>query len=224
MTNTLHRSGNYENLSRDFIVFALPCRGYNTEGSVDKLKSFLRMAVKYDPVNLGDGSSGGVFEPSKNLKPTAHWNRTETLHWDKVIEGVKSPGTVAAVFDNEQAVVSFLVELRQVDLGISINVSGLVDRVCECAQAAGITRHSVEYSLGFFDKHNRLAERRTLELATMCGHGMISPAFAAKMVQMVKENRRTPVQATHTLARFCTCGIFNPTRAEQLLEDSKQGG
>ena len=114
--------------------------------------------------------------------------------------------------------------MRQADLGMSVNISGLVDQACECAQAAGITRHSVEYSLGFFDKHNRLAERRTLELATMCGHGLISPAFAAKMIQMVKENRRTPEQATRTLARFCTCGIFNPTRSEQLFEKAKLGG
>jgi hypothetical protein len=224
MTNTLHRSGNYENLGNDFIVFALPCRGYNTEGSVEKLRLFLRMAVKHRPVNLGDGSNGSIYQPSKHLKPTAHWTREESLHWEEVIEGLKSPGTVAAVFDNEPAVVHFLEELRQVDLGISINVSGLVDRACECAQQAGITRHSVEYSLGFMDQHNRLADRQTLELATMCGHGMISPAFAAKMVEMVKENRRTPEQATRTLARFCTCGIFNPTRSEQLLEKAKLGG
>ena len=223
MTNTLHRFGDYKNLEGDFVVFALPCRGHNTEGSVEKLKTFLRLALKHNPVNMGDGSSGSIFQPSKNLKPSAHWGRGETLHWEKVIEGIQNPGTVAAVFDNRDAVVDFLEEVRQADLGISINISGLVDQACECAQAAGIVRHSVEYSLGFFDKHNQLADRRTLELATMCGHGMISPAFAAKMIQMVKENRRTPEQATRTLARFCTCGIFNPTRSEQLFEKAKLG-
>lgn len=223
MTNTLHRSGNYENFENDFIVFAIPCRGYNSDGAVEKLKSFLRMALKHHPVNLGDASAGSVFQPSKNLEPTAHWKRRESLDWDEIVEGVKSPGTVAAVFDNEKDVVELLEELRHADLGISINVSGLVDRTCECAHQAGITRHSVEYSLGFMDKHNRLADRRTLEVSTMCGHGMISPAFAAKMIQMVKENRRTPAEATRTLARFCTCGIFNPTRAEGLLENAKLG-
>ena len=74
MTNTLHRYGNERNLSNDFIVFAIPCRGYNDKDSVPKLKRFLRMATRYTPVNLGDASHGGAYRPSKNLNPTAHWS------------------------------------------------------------------------------------------------------------------------------------------------------
>ncbi|MCI0524349.1 MAG: hypothetical protein L0Y75_03715, partial [Acidobacteria bacterium] len=60
MTNTLHRYGNLQNLSNDFIVFAIPCRGYNDQDSVPKLKQFLRLATNHNPVNLGDGSHGGA--------------------------------------------------------------------------------------------------------------------------------------------------------------------
>ena len=38
-------------------------------------------------------------------------------------------------------------------------------------------------------------EARTLELSTMCGHGMVSASFARKMLDWVKENRRTPAEA-----------------------------
>src|SRR5687768_14047048 len=75
MTNTLHRYGDEHSLRNDFIVFAIPCRGHNDQDSVPKLREFLRMAVKHDPVNIGDGSKGGMYRPNKSLNPLAHWSR-----------------------------------------------------------------------------------------------------------------------------------------------------
>ena len=47
----------------------------------------------------------------------------------------------------------------------------------------------------------------------MCGHGMVSMSLAKKMIDWVKEGRRTPEQASVVLTRFCSCGVFNPSRA-----------
>jgi hypothetical protein len=221
MTNTLHRYGNEKSLQNDFIVFAIPCRGYNDQDSVPKLKQFLRLAFKHNPVNLGDGSHGGIYRPSKNLNPTAHWSRKTEPDFETVIEGVSNPTTVAAVFDNQEAVEAFVAELRQADLGLSINISALIDRAQGCCDDVGIARHSVEYSLGFMGQTERLADRHVLELSTMCGHGMISFTFARKMIDWVKEGRRTPEQACNYFARFCSCGIFNPTRAKEILEEAR---
>jgi hypothetical protein len=41
------------------------------------------------------------------------------------------------------------------------------------------------------------------------------------MIDFVKEDRRTPEQAIATLGRFCSCGIFNPTRARRIIEDAR---
>ncbi len=221
MTNTLHRYGNKRNLHNDFIVFAIPCRGHNDQDAVPKLKRFLRLASQYKPVNLGDGSHGGIYRPSKSLNPTAHWARQTEPDFETVIEGVDSPTTVAAVFDNQEAVEAFVAELRQEDLGLSINISALIERAQECCAEVGLARHSVEYSLGFMGKTDRLADRRVLELSTMCGHGMISFSFARKMIDWVKEGRRTPEEACHYFSRFCSCGIFNPTRAQEILEEAR---
>jgi hypothetical protein len=221
MTNTLHRYGNEKNLYDDFIVFAIPCRGQNDHDSVPKLKRFLQLARKYHPVNMGDGSHGGIYRPSKALNPTAHWSREHHPDFDAVIDGVSNPTTVAAVFDNIDAVEGFVEELRREDLGISINISALIDRAQECCDDTGITRHSVEYSLGFMGRTDRLADRQVLELSTMCGHGMISFAFARKMIDWVREGRRTPEQACQYFSRFCSCGIFNPTRAREIFEDAR---
>lgn len=223
MTNTLHRYGSGESFKDDYIVFALPARGINDEGAIGKLQRFLDIARRHNPVNMGDASRGSVFRPSKDLNPTVHWKREDTRDYAAVVDCVSCPTTVAAVFDNADDVVAFLKELRKVDLGISINISAALDKAHECARRAGIERHSVEYSLGFFGQTDRMADRHTLELSTMCGHGMLSFNFVRKLVEWVKQGRRTPEQASATLARFCSCGIFNPTRACRLLEDARKG-
>jgi hypothetical protein len=223
MTNTLHRYGNAESFADDLIVFAIPARGVNDHDAVEKQRRFLEIAGKYQPVNMGDASHGAIFHSSENLTPAVHWRRDEGKDFDGVLSRVSCPTTVSAVFDNADAVVAFIQELKEADLGLSINISGAVDQAQECARRAGLERHSVEYSLGFFGEMDRTADRQTLEIATMCGHGMLSFSFVRKLVDWVKQGRRTPEQASITMARFCTCGIFNPTRACRLLKEAKKG-
>jgi hypothetical protein len=219
MTNTLHRYGAPETLENDFIVFAMSARGINDQGSVGKFQQFLSIARKHRPVNLGDATKGGVFRPSKKLNPLAHWFRRDERDPESLVARVDQPTVVSAVFDNRENLTSFLKEVREADLGLSINISSLTDRADELARQAGIIRHSVEYSLGFFGALDKLPDRATLSLATMCGHGMISFNFAKKMIDWVKEGRRTPEEASTYMARFCTCGIFNTTRSCSILAD-----
>jgi len=222
MTNTLHRYGSAESFSDDYIVFAIPARGINDSNAVEKQRRFLEIARKHHPVNMGDASHGAIFRPSKELNPTVHWRRQVATDFDTVVGGVSNPSTVAAVFDNADTVVAFIKELKEADLGLSINISAALDKAQDCARRAGLERHSVEYSLGFFGQTDRMADRQTLELATMCGHGMLSSTFVRKLIEWVKQGRRSPEEASATLARFCTCGVFNPTRACRLFEEAKK--
>ena len=50
---------------------------------------------------------------------------------------------------------------------------------------------------------------------------MVSHSLAKKMIDWVKEGRRTPEEAVTYLARFCSCGVFNPSRAKRVLEDAR---
>jgi hypothetical protein len=219
VTNTLHRYGAPESLEDDYIVFAMSARGVNDEGSVDKFRRFLEIARKHGPINLGDATQGGVYRPSKKLNPLAHWFRRDERDADSLVRSVNQPTVVSAVFDRPEALKAFLAEVREADLGLSVNVSALTDRAAGLALEAGITRHSVEYSLGFFGALDKLPDRATLSIATMCGHGMISFNFAKKMIDWVKEGRRTPEDASTYMARFCTCGIFNTTRSCRILRE-----
>ncbi|HWU38529.1 MAG TPA: hypothetical protein VN203_12850 [Candidatus Acidoferrum sp.] len=223
MTNTLHRFGAPETLQNDYIIFAMAARGINDKDAPPKLQEFLRLALKHHPINIGNAVKGGIYRASQNLTPLAHWRRADSVAPEKVVESIDTCTTVAAVFDDPKKLEAFLKDLRQADLGISINISALTEEARTCCQRAGITRHSVEYSLGFHGDLNHLPDRHVLELSTMCGHGMVSHNFAKKMIDLVKEGRRDPQQAAACLARFCTCGIFNPVRAEGLLEEARVG-
>lgn len=218
MTNTLHRYGAPETLRDDYIVFAMAARGINDRGAPEKLRRFTEIALRHRPINLGDATRGGVFRPSR-LNPLAHWRRRRRLAGRAVRDGVKEPTVVSAVFDAEEPLVAFLRDLREADLGLSINISGLTGRAAELAREAGIVRHSVEYSLGFFGDRDRLPDRATLTLSTMCGHGMLSFGFSRKMLDWVRTGRRRPEACAEAMARFCSCGIFNTTRACRILRD-----
>jgi hypothetical protein len=217
MTHSLHRFGTHQDLTGDFIVFAIPTRGVNDAHAVEVEKEFLRRALKHHPVNIGDAKKGGWYQPQSDLGPSVHWRRDTSPDPEKVIAGVDARGIVTAVFDSYEKMTAFVEELVEADLGVSINISSLAGMAAECCDECGITRHSVEYSLGFQGRTDLLPGKDILELSTMCGHGTISFDLAGKMLERVKTGRRTPEEAARTLARFCVCSIFNPARAEEIL-------
>jgi hypothetical protein len=219
MTNTLHRFGRPESFHDDFVVFMRTSKGRNDIGSIPKLKAFLRTALRHRPVTISQYRFGSTLRPSENLNPSVHWRRPlQELTPEQVIEEITQDHTVAAIFDTAEAMEAFLREVKAADWGLSVNVAGLIAPVHACAKRAGILRHSVEYSGGFHGALDKLPERPVLELSTMCGHSMVSPTLARKMLDWVREGRRTPEQAAACMGRFCSCGIFNPARAIRLLE------
>ncbi|HET8542413.1 MAG TPA: hypothetical protein VFL83_21245 [Anaeromyxobacter sp.] len=232
MTNTLHRySDHYARdagedvapVTDDYIVFAMASKGVNDDGIVEKYRRFLRLALEHDPVNVGDATHGGWLRPRRDLTPANHWRRDRRPDPEAVLAGIDGPSTVAAVFDRYENMRAFVEALARADLGVSINIAAPMDAARRCCQDVGIARHSVEYSLGFRGRLEKLPDARTLELSTMCGHGMISAAFARKMIDWVKENRRTPAEAAAYLTRFCSCGVFNTRRAERILDEARAG-
>jgi len=221
MTNTLHRFGDANSFRDDYVVFAIASRGKNEENALPKLQKFLELARRFHPVNLGDARHGGALRPSKKMNPLSHWKRDRTPDFAAVVAGLDSPTTVAAVFDNLAAAEDFVKAVKEADLGLSINISTSIAGAEQCCDSAGICRHSVGYSLGFEGKTEHLPNEDVLKLATMCGHGMVSASLAKKMIDWVKEGRRTPEQAVSYLARFCSCGVFNPSRGKRILEEAR---
>jgi hypothetical protein len=204
MTNTLHRQGSAEELEGDYVIFTTTSRGINREGSAPKIREFLSICRKYDPVNAGSSRKGNILQDGIDI--------------DGLIAGLGDGATSAAVFTDLETLKKVIAELIEADLGISINVSGLLEGVQECCRAEGTKRHSVEQSLGFWGADDLLPERDVLTMSTLCGHGLVSFNFIHKMIDEVKMRRLTPGEAAKIMGRCCECGVFNTVRAEKLLE------
>src|SRR4030043_57039 len=151
---------------------------------------------------------------------------TNTLHRQGTTESLKNDYIIfahTAKGITREGSAAKLQELMQADIGISINISGLLDEVQACCRRAGTERHSAEHSLGFWGAKDRLPEREILEFNTLCGHGMVSFNLIRKMIEYVKLRRLTPRKAARIMAKCCECGAFNPVHAEMLLEKVKKG-
>jgi hypothetical protein len=206
MTNTLHRKGDEESLKQDFVVFAIP-KG-NIPDLVNKLIRFTQICLKHKPVNMSRIEEGT-------------FRRTDP---HRIAQEMENKIGLEATFDNIEAVASIISELKEADLGISINVSGLLEEVSSCCQKEGFQRHSVEQSLGVFGKTEMLPPWPLVEMNSLCGHGLVSFNIIKKVIDEVKAERMTPEEGSYQLTKPCECGAFNPTRAKQLLEELRLHG
>jgi hypothetical protein len=210
MTNTLHRQGDLESLKHDYVLFVHTAKGINREGSSEKIREFMMICLKYHPVNMGDVKQGSILQ--------------DDIESERLIATTGDGTVAAAVFTDLDTLRQVVEELIRADLGICINITGLLDKVRECCRKAGITRHSAEHSLGIWGAKDRLPEREVLEFNTMCGHGMVSFNLIRKMIEQVRMRRMTPKRAARMLAKCCECGAFNSARAEALFERMRERG
>ncbi len=223
MTNTLHRFGKPEDLRDDYVVFCTVSKGVNDANARETVHAFLKAALKYNPVNIGNTLREALYRPEKDLNPIKLYfmGRKEKVSFEEAIQESDGNGAGALVFDSKESLEGFLRDVKELDLGISVNVSALVDVARETAAKGGIVPHAMNYALGFRGDISRLPDRHVLALTTMCGHGMISANFARKMIDRVKEGRVTPEKAAGYMAKFCVCGVFNTTRAIRILNEAR---
>lgn len=201
MTHTLHRRGSKESLNHDFVIHSMPARGINHEGAKPKLQGFLSIARKYGAVNTGDGKRGNQYY----LDPDDMYENLATI--------------THAVFTDEEALTAALTDLKEQDLGMSITVSGLFEKLFACCHKAGITPHAIEHSLGVLGNTERLPDGNFMQITTMCGHAMVSQGLIRRLIRQIKDGEITPTEAGHELAKPCQCGVFNPVRAAELIEE-----
>jgi hypothetical protein len=188
----------------DYVIFTTTARGITREGSAPKIHEFLRICKRYDPINTGSSKKGNILQ--------------DNINFSDLVAALGDGAGAAAVFTDLDTLKKVIGELIEADLGISINVSGLLEGVQECCRAGGTERHSVEQSLGFWGANDRLPERDVMEMNTLCGHGLVSFNFIHKMIDYVKMRRLTPAEAAKIMGKACECAVFNTVRAEKLLE------
>jgi len=202
VTHTNNRQGTRESLSRDFVVLMMASRGINDKDAGPKVQEFLRMGYKHGPVNAGPARTGDRFMSDP----------------EKLVERLSGASIAHLVFDDREKVEAFIKELVEADLGLSVVVSGLFDEVDAVCQAADIKRHTTQCSLGVWGNVQSLPREEILDITTMCGHSMVSFNLIRRMASEVRKGLLSIEEASRVMARPCSCGVFNPKRAEELLQ------
>ncbi|MGI6226121.1 MAG: hypothetical protein ACOYJ1_07715 [Peptococcales bacterium] len=204
MTHTLHRTGTKEELTKDYIVFIMAERGYNLEGSKEKYQEFVRKAQELGAIKIGDALHGNIL--TQNGLDNLLANITDQA------------APLHAIFNDIEKVKEMFSWLKERDLGLSANVSGLAEHVHKCCQEVGIKRHTVEHSLGRWGRIEKLPTEEVLKVHTMCGHQMVTVGMINQAVEDIKAGRKTPEKAADELYTSCACGVFNTERAARLLK------
>lgn len=203
MSHSLHRRGDVCSLKNDFVILITPAVGINHKDSGPKLWKILDIVTALGPNNIGSYETGTIYSG---------------VTIEEIRNSMPETPRVRCCFDSKDKMFEALRRIKELDLGLSVTVSGLNDDILDMCNKLDISPHSVNYSLGIYGATEKLPPEELLEIITMCGHGMISRDLVAKAVEDVKSGRKTPYDAAVMVAQPCVCGIFNVTRAERLLK------
>ena len=125
MTHSLHREGSIESLKKDYAPFVYPARGFNYEGSGPKLRRLAELLYTQSPANM--------------LISSLRVNLYSKVPHEEILASIKDGTKMYSVFKSREQLKETLIRIKEMDEGISIMVSGLIDEVREIAAEAGLS-------------------------------------------------------------------------------------
>ena len=203
MSHSLHRRGSMESLRHDYLLLVTAASGINSANSKEKLRRVLDLVWEIGPINTGSNEVGTILSG---------------VSVEEIKAGFTEVPLVLCVFDSEEKMREIIGRLIEMDLGISVTVSGPRAEVEKMCRDFGIKPHSANFSLDIWGRREKLPPEEILEFITMCGHGMISKALVVDTIERVKAGKMTPEEGAVRMGSPCVCGFFNPTRAIMALE------
>ncbi len=220
MTHTLHRLGDIKSLKGDYIVLIMESREIDREPLTPKslsgsaaskfLKQTIGKFLKRNP-NVRSNIKKVILRIPKIPRFPGVLGYIEKSLLKSVLPQL-------SLFNTKADLMFFLKQLKNLNVGASVVVSGLFSEVDDCLKLIGICPHTVELSLGIFGKKELLPKEELLLMTTMCGHHMISPKLVEKLCADVRRDIITYEEAAEVMAKQCVCGAFNINRAVGLMK------
>jgi hypothetical protein len=205
MTHSLHREGPLDLLNQESVVFIYPARGLNYDGSGPKVRRLMEMLYTQGPANM--------------LVTTLRKNLYSGIPQDEILNSIKDGAKIYCVFTDKEKIKNTLARIIEMDEGISIMVSGVIDRVRDVAAELGLKPHTINLSLGIHGRTDRLPPADIRQFTTMCGHGMVSPHLVRDVLRRVKTGKIDLWEGSLIIAAPCSCGIINPYRSVEMLKE-----
>jgi len=147
MTHTLHRCGTPESLRDDYPWLMYWSRGINDVDVRRKCLEIIEAAQAVGCENWGDTKAGSILaRPAEEIKGD-----------------LTDRSRVRGVFTSKQQLTEFLRILKEKDLGMSVIISGLLEDVLDACRQAGVTPHTINFSLGVWGKKELLPPEEVLE-------------------------------------------------------------
>lgn len=203
MSHSLHRRGSMESLRHDYLLLVTAASGINSANSKEKLRRVLDLVWEIGPINTGSNEVGTILSG---------------VSVEEIKAGFTEVPRVRCVFDSGEKMREIIGRLIEMDLGISVTVSGPRAEVEKMCRDFGIKPHSANFSLDIWGRREKLPPEEILEFITMCGHGMITKALVVDTIERVKAGKMAPEEGAVRMGSPCVCGFFNPTRAIMALE------
>ncbi|MBR0199833.1 MAG: hypothetical protein IJQ42_06700 [Oscillospiraceae bacterium] len=204
MSHSLHRFRKDGcKVPNDYVMITLAAQGLNSQGAENKLRTMYNILRSEDPVNYGEDNQGGLYS-GKTV--------------EEILENITDRSNPTACFDSIEKVKGVLQKAKEADTGMSVVLTGDYDTVFDALDEMGLTPHSVNVSIGYFGNLKALPPEEILEISSMCGHCMVCPDHIEKVIDKVKRGIMTAEAAAKDLAKPCSCSVFNPVRAQELIE------
>jgi hypothetical protein len=159
--------------------------------------------------------------PANMITTTLRQNLYSGVCPEKVLDSIKEGCRVFSVFNSREKIKKLLERFKTADLGISIIVSGLIDKMRDIAAEVGLSPHTINLSLGVHGKAHTLPPADIRQFTTMCGHGMVAPNLVRDVVRKVRTQKINSWDGSLMLAKPCSCGIYNPYRSQELLNEMR---
>lgn len=198
MTHTLNRRGLDERRpGEEICVLCMIHYKQRNEETAEAMKEVAAAIIRHQPNNI----MGAPLDA-----PPAF-----------IIAMSAASGVITAVFTDKNSVGNLVREIKAINPGISIVLSGLFPDVRDICRSAGLTEHTSNYALGISGNESLLPDHVTLEIATQCGHGLVSRHYIKHIARRIAEGKMTAREGAALLSKPCVCGIVNKKRTEEIL-------
>ena len=115
MTHSIHREGPLDLLNQEYVLFVYPARGFNYDGSGPKVRRLGEMLFHQGPANL--------------LVLSLRQNMYSGVPQEEILNSIKDGAKIFSVLEGREKLKDTLAKIKEMDEGISIVVTGNIDRV-----------------------------------------------------------------------------------------------